>query len=1079
MSPDALRANSLLLSDQDRLEVARGATSLFECLAEPGAAALTSAREGRDLLEAWAEAFSPGDARAFERRLSWDGLDAAAVLRALTEPMAPAPHPPAWTAWLNRFLEEAATFATELESLDVATELARLAPSPEPPFLEVWVSTVRSARRAVADAGESLEGIHLAAYAAFERGLVLELSAVGEMVLYELFRKFKDAPDRSAGPCYPAFVRGLLEGGLATVFKAYPVMARHLAMLVSMWVESTLELLARLRRDRDAIATAFGAIPLGELCRATPGLSDRHDGGRCVAVLTFTSGRSVVYKPRDVGLERVFHEFQAWLSSRGLDFLPRPLRVLEREGYGWAEFVDQEPFQDRQQVGEYFRRAGTLLCVVHVLRGADAHQENVVATSLGPVLIDAEMLLQPVDHGEEKDARSDGLIDGAAHGVPRSCLSPGFVTLLHVDADGVCYDVGGLMPASPRTALVGARSWRSPRSDDLHFVGERRVHPTLRNQVVLDGVVQRPEWFAADVLSGFAEAYRFFLAQGPQVLDPEGPLSLFAAQRSRILFRPSDQYGFYLHALTAPRYQRRGLDRSVALETLNRVFRHEETRPLLWPLVADERRALEALDVPRYSLPVDEGVLRAANGERVSAHLVRSGLEAVTAGLRDLNEEDLARQLDLLGSALEEVVPVIDVQESERESAAGAHPSLDPAATWIRAAEVIGDAILIRSRPAAGLTPSWSDCDSQGPHGRYDLYRGHVGIALFLAALASITEQPRFSDAASSLLRSFERVLDEQGPASPRHWPSIGACSGLGSVVYALSSVGRLLDDATWTELALRWAKEISPARIASDPHLDVAGGTAGALLALLALDDEAGEPWLRERVQECVRRLLETQAATGDDGAGWPGHGGQPLSGFAHGSAGIAYALSRVYAFTADVKLEESVRRAHRHERRLFSPSVRNWPAAHEASAVLMTAWCYGAPGIGLARALGAEALLDDDTLEEIQVAMETTAAAAPSRLDHLCCGNMGRSEALLTMGRRRQDANAVAAAAAVATRLAERVCAERRFGARTEGFEHRTFHPGFFRGLAGVGYQLLRTAAPSRLPSILGFESGPAAAP
>jgi type 2 lantibiotic biosynthesis protein LanM len=1080
MSADALRANPHPLSDQERLAIARGATPLFERLAQPCAPALISAREGRDLLTAWSEAFSPGDARAFARRLGWDGRDEALVLRALTEPKgppdrSPEEHPPAWTAWLNRFLEEAATLAKELESPAFGAELERLTPSPEPPFLEVWACLVRSARRAVADAGESLEGIQPAAYAAFERGLVRDLSAVGEMVLYQLFREFKSAPDRPSAPCYPVFVRRLLEGSLATVFKAYPVMARHLSVLVATWVRSTLELLTRLRRDRDALAAAFGLLSLGEVCRAAPAVSDRHDGGRCVAILTFSSGRSVVYKPRDVGLERAFQEFLSWLSSRGLDPSPPPLRIVEREGYGWTEFVDQEPFADRGQVAEYFRRAGSLLAIVHVLRGTDAHQENVVATRSGPVLIDAEMLLQPVDRGEEKDARGDGLIDGAAHGVPRSCLSSGFVTLLEVDGDGASYDVGGLMPASARTAAVGERSWRGVRSDDLHYVRALRIHPAFRNQVVLDGVVQMPEWFAADVLSGFAGGYRFLLAERPRLLDPEGPLSLFATRRSRILFRPSEQYGLYLHLLNAPRYQKRGLDRSLALETLNRVFRHEEERPRLWPLVAEERQALEELDVPRHLLAVGESVLTAASGERVSGYLVRSGLDAVRCGISALSEEDLEGQLDLLGSALDAAAQGIEAGLAATEAAGTAAPRLDPAASWVRAAELIGDLIVARGRRGAEGTLSWSDCDSRGPVGRYDLYRGQAGVGLFLAALAAVTGQVRFSEAASSALRPLEGLLSDPGPASPSSWRSLGACSGLGSVVYVLASVGRLLHDPAWTGLAFRWAREISPARIEEAPELDVAGGTAGALLALLALDDGPGAPWIGDRVRDCVRRLLETQVTTGEDSAAWPGHDGRPLAGFAHGAAGIAYALGRVYARTGEAELREAVGRAHRHERRLFSPAVGNWPVAQEGGALLMTAWCHGAPGIGLARALGLDALRDDEILEEVRVALETTAKAPPSRADHLCCGDMGRSEALLTMGRCLGDAGAVVHAEAAATRVAARVFTEGRCSVRTEGFEHRTFHAGFFRGLAGVGYQLLRTAAPSRLPSILGFESAP----
>ncbi len=1072
MSPYALRAHSLLLTDQDRLDIARGAATLYECLGEPGASRITSVREGRDLLDAWAEAFSPGDHRAFQRRLSWDGLDEDAVLRALLEPMpSSGRRPPPWTAWLDRFLEEGAAFAAQLGSPEADAEIARLAPCPEPPFLEVWISVVRAARAAVG--GRSLDGIRPAACAALERSLLSDLSAAGELVLYESFRAYKDATGKAAGPRYPAFVRSLLaEGGLAAVFKAYPVLGRHLATMVSTWVASTVELVDRLRRDRDAMATAFGDAALGEVCAAEPALSDRHDGGRRVSVLTFTSGRRVVYKPREVGLERAFQEFQAWVSSRGLACAPRTFRVVEREGHGWAEFVDQEPLEDRRQVAEYFRRAGAALCILHVLRGADAHQENVVATRGGPVLVDSEMLLQPVDRDEERDATTDGSIDGAAHGVPRSCLSPGFVTLLDLDADGVAYDVGGLMPASPRTAFGGERSWRALRSDDLHFVRERTIHPALRNDVVLDGVVQRPEGFAAEILCGFAEAYRFFVTERPRLLDPEGPLSLFAGRRSRLLFRPTEQYGFFLHATAAPRYQRSGLDRSVALEMLNRVFRHEEKRPQLWPLVADERRALEDLDVPRYLLPADESVLTAASGESVRGYLVRSGLDAVAAGLRDMSDEDLEQQLEILESALEAGAPPIVVAARGPGAEAAGREGFDPKATWIRGAVMLGDRIVDRARRADDGTLSWGR--GGGAPGGADLYRGQAGIALFLAALAAVTGDERFSEAASSSLRPLARALDAPTRAS---WPSIGACAGLGSVVYALASAGGLLGDARWTELARRWAMEISPARIESDVHFDVAGGAAGALLALLAVDEPGGPTWVRDRVRDCARRLVAAQEDTGAGGGAWAGRDGRPRAGFAHGAAGIAYALSRAYVATGVAELEEPVRRAHRFERRLFSHAARNWPAAHEGGTAVMTAWCHGAPGIGIARALGLEAFRDDAILEEIHVALETTSGAPSARTDHICCGDMGRSEALLTMGTCLQDTRPVAAAEAMATRFAERVCAGGTRAIRTEGFEHRTFDPGFFRGLAGIGYQLLRTAAPARIPSVLGFQSGPAA--
>ncbi|HET7293931.1 MAG TPA: type 2 lanthipeptide synthetase LanM family protein [Vicinamibacteria bacterium] len=1032
----ALRA-APATSERDRLEIARGAATLLESLGGTEGAVPT-VEQGREVLQRWAEAFSRGDAPAFERRLRWDGLDADGVLRALVRPAQPTGAlPPAWTAWLDRFLEQSSALVASLGTPELEAELERLTPSPAPPFIEVWAAMVRSARRALADAGGTFEGIQEAAYATLESSLVAELSAAGEMALFQAFRG-RGEPS-GAGACdadYAGFVHGLLGGGLVDVFKAYPVLARQCAVLASTWVEATLELLTRLRRDRDAIAAAFGALPLGEVCRIAPALSDRHDGGRRVAVLTFSSGLSVVYKPRDVGLESALQAFQAWLSSRGLHDLPGVPRVLEREGYGWAEFVEQEPFRDREQVAEYFRRAGTLLGILHVLRGTDAHRENVVATRRGPALVDAEMLLQPRDANEEADSRAEGPIDGAAHGVRRSCLSSGLVTLLEVDASGACDDVGGLMPPSSRPAGTGARSWRALRSDTLGFVLEASARPPARNLVILDGVVQRPERFATEIREGFARAYRFFLAERSCLLDPQGPLALFASRRSRILFRPSDQYGACLQLLAAPRYQARGLDRSIALEILNRVFLHEEERPRLWPLVADERRALEELDVPRYLLAVDERELAAASGERVSGHLARSGLDAVMDGVRGLSEEDLSLQLDVLGSALEAV--------EAPSSGEGPVSSREGEALWLRAAELLGDAILARGRRGGDHELAWSDCDSRGPHGRHDLYRGRAGIALFFAALAAVTRHARFAEAAASLRRPFESALDASSPASPLGWPSIGACGGLGSVVFAVATAGRLLEDSAWTELALRWAAGITPERIERDPHLDVVEGTAGALLALLSLDRDSA-PWIEERTIRCARRLVDARLAS---------------AGFAHGAAGVVYALSRACERAADAALAADVRRARRAARGLPSPAG-------------MTAWCHGAAGVGLALALTPEAFRDEELLEELRAAAHATAGAPPHRVDHLCCGNLGRGEALLAMGTRLGDPGLVASSQAIASRIAVRVCAAGSSGARTEGFEHRTFHPGFFRGLSGIGYQLLRMAAPSRLPSVLGFEA------
>ena len=54
----------------------------------------------------------------------------------------------------------------------------------------------------------------------------------------------------------------------------------------------------------------------------------------------------------------------------------------------------------------------------------------------------------------------------------------------------------------------------------------------------------------------------------------------------------------------------------------------------------------------------------------------------------------------------------------------------------------------------------------------------------------------------------------------------------------------------------------------------------------------------------------------------------------------------------------------------------------------------------------------------------------------------------------------------------VVDRAVARGHFRLSGPGVDYRVFDPGFFRGLSGIGYVLLRLAAPDRLPSIAGFE-------
>jgi lantibiotic modifying enzyme len=309
---------------------------------------------------------------------------------------------------------------------------------------------------------------------------------------------------------------------------------------------------------------------------------------------------------------------------------------------------------------------------------------------------------------------------------------------------------------------------------------------------------------------------------------------------------------------------------------------------------------------------------------------------------------------------------------------------------------------------------------------------------------------------------------------------AIGIGSGAASIVYGLTTFGALLGDSTAIDLARMAARSIAPHRIARDTALDVIGGAAGAALGLLAFYKVSHDPDILDLATACGDRLLQA-AIPGDQGLSWRAPDGRVYTGFAHGVAGIAYALGRIYDITGERRFGRASSDGYRYVASRYVDAAQNWPVLGEPVEGVaglgpsMVAWCHGAPGVTLAISLGSADTVHPKLLDQLEPSLKTTAGASPHMADHLCCGNMGRCESLFTTGRRLMRREAVEGSRRLARVVIARARKAGHFCLAANGFEYRIFDPGFFRGVSGIGYTLLRLAAPSSLPSVAAFEAPP----
>lgn len=932
------------------------------------------------------------------------------------------------------------------------------------------------------------------------RGLLATLAQLSEEVLFAELEARRPVGQSlalrvSGGPAasderrlYDAFVAELGADGLHSVFRRYPVLARLLGTRLTQWVFATAELVTRLEQDWDAVAAMAGQSGAGSLSTVQGGLSDAHQDGRSVMILGFADGARLLYKPRDLRLDAAFSGFLDWLADAGGGRLRAP-RVLTRDGYGWVECLEPAPIAEPSGVHRFYRNAGRLMCVVHLLGGTDCHEDNLMACGEDLVLLDPETLFHRDVHLGETE--SDGDADSGALDL-ETVLKTGFLPTWTSSLDGRgALDVSGLGSAVSARADAPAarvRGWGAINSDLMHRVVHEVVPEPGANLPHLADRAQDidPADYLDDLIAGFREVYLTCArARDRLLLGQDSPLSAFRGCRSRYVFRATAVYYGLQREMLKPANLVSGLKMGWVIEKLARAALLAPDDLATRAMVRSEMAQMARLDIPYFGLMVHGETPTAQESAQSSPDApgwsLRSDLSRTYSFIGRLGTADLALQTELIRAAYIAQRQPIDMAPAASGSAA-TNPQSEPDALTpslcldeaVRIAAVLEQrAIRLWGQPqwlGFRLSPAvdrWQlDLVSLG------LYEGKVGIALFLAALESVTGETRYRRLWVDALTPLRDAATDPVVAPRLAREGLGLGSGLGGLIYASATIARLAPaESDWLlSSAEALAGQISAEMVATDTTLDLIGGSAGAILGLLALHAMTGRPDLVDRACACAAHL---EAALSPRLAQRAPPPGGLLTGLSHGAAGIALALGRLAARADQPRLWSLVEALRAAEDAHFDSSASNWPDLRHGDGHFMTSWCHGAPGIALGRLgllqLGqdAHALLHEDW----RAGLSCIAHAGDLSVDHLCCGNLGLAEVLLASSRLEDDAGlhkaALARAAAVLQRR-EQASGYRLFSV----LGGQALNPGFFQGIAGIGYQLLRLARPERLPSVLLFE-------
>ena len=179
---------------------------------------------------------------------------------------------------------------------------------------------------------------------------------------------------------------------LFSLFRKFPALVELWTIAIQEWRDEVAEILARAVADERAIARHFfGTSTTGRIKNLRLGLSDRHLGGRTVALVEFEQGR-VIYKPRRTPGAIEWTSLLRWMNKHGFRPHLKEVRILRRKDYHWMEHVNAFGCDDAAAVGRFYNRLGGMIAAAYLLNAVDCHRENLIAHGEHPVLVDSDAL---------------------------------------------------------------------------------------------------------------------------------------------------------------------------------------------------------------------------------------------------------------------------------------------------------------------------------------------------------------------------------------------------------------------------------------------------------------------------------------------------------------------------------------------------------------------------------------------------------------------------------------------------------------------------------------------------------------
>ncbi len=772
-------------------------------------------------------------------------------------------------------------------------------------------------------------------------------------------------------------------------FLEYPALSRLLAARLIFAVENFKMFVDSIESSSNTLSKVFNIQQPFTITSVQGRASDSHNQGKST-VLFSINNKKLVYKYHNNDILHFYNKLLTYLNDISPIFSLYQIKGISADNYCIEEFIEHRSCSQIEEIQEYYRKYGVLIAITHLLGSSDLHMENLIADGADPVLVDTETLLL----AEE-----------------RRIYTNKFSKNRFMESESVI--VSGLLPMHKYwkrqldySALNGVRQkipykvrrlLNEKTSDIKYFLEDYYVEPANNNPLLNGTPVLFTDYYKT-ILNGYLDAMYLLLQNKNDILTfcrnylNHCPI--------RILLRDTQDYANFLSFSIHPSCMVDFIEHEKVLENLwNHSFLSDKAIP-------HEVESLTYCDIPYFYTLTDSFHLFSNSGV-INGYFNHHAFSVFTEHIKKLEKQSIRFSALLISEALDALeIELYEVPIPQK------HHYDNPA---LRLAADIKDCVIDNIFvDTARHRIIWPEIDHSGDknsrsiyYPEINFYNGASGVFTFLYALKYYTGET------ISILPTLEHEVFINDLTED----SISAFYGYGARILSAYILLQLTHEKKFSiyldeNLKKLMEKDFS---VSSAEWLKGTASLICLLVRIIETDCSKSAEFLLDKL------ILQLTIDENINNAG-----------FAHGYAGILYALIRANSLRENKTVETHISKLCQ----LFRSTV---------SADLNSSWCNGTLGIN--QALKELLNYNSDMWNQYKLKFLT-----PNRICSenycICHGKYGEVNTMIEL-------------------LTDEEITAENYLSVTESLiqepimlksAKNIYPPGMFTGLSGIGYQLLR---------------------